>query len=142
MQSGTFYGWRFQTRKTFLIVSVLTCAVALAQNYIDITIGGQFIFRLRTGVGNTSLEERARIVENRITTNLGVRLTAEQITLKEVKKDHQYEIYLRGKLLITVTRADAEAAKMSVKQLAEHRLKQLRETLPELSAAPPQEESS
>lgn len=129
-------------RKTFLVMSVCVCAVALAQNYINIMIGGQFIFRLRTGVGNTSLQERARIVENRITTNLGVRLTAEQITLKEVTKDHQYEIYLRGKLLVTVTKADAEAAKMSVKQLAEHWLKQLRETLPKLSAAPPQEKSS
>jgi hypothetical protein len=65
-------------------------------------------------------------------------LREEQITLKEVRKDAQYEIYVRGRLLITVTQADADAAKMSVKQIAEHWLKQLRRTLPEVSARPPQ----
>lgn len=125
-------------RKSFIVLGMLVASLAFAQNYVDISIGGQFIMRLRTGAGNLSLEERAQIVQQRITENLGANLTAEQITLKEVKKDLQYEIYLRGKLLITVTKADAEAAKMSVKQLAEHWLKQLRETLPRLSASPPQ----
>jgi hypothetical protein len=45
---------------------------------------------------------------------------------------------VRGRLLITVTQADADAAKMSVKQIAEHWLEQLRRTLPEVSARPPQ----
>lgn len=125
-------------RKSFIVLGMLVASLAFAQNYVDISIGGQFIMRLRTGAGNLSLEERAQIVQQRIMENLGANLTAEQITLKEVKKDLQYEIYLRGKLLITVTKADAEAAKMSVKQLAEHWLKQLRETLPRLSASPPQ----
>lgn len=125
-------------RKGFTILGMLLAVLAFAQNYVDISIGGQFIMRLRTGAGNLSLEERAQIVQQRITENLGANLTADQINLKEVKKDHQYEIYLRGKLLITVTEADAEAAKMSVKQLAEHWLKQLRATLPRLSASPPQ----
>lgn len=125
-------------RKSFIVLGMLVASLAFAQNYVDISIGGQFIMRLRTGAGNLSLEERAQIVQQQITENLGANLTAEQITLKEVKKDLQYEIYLRGKLLITVTKADAEAAKMSVKQLAEHWLKQLRETLPRLSASPPQ----
>ncbi len=125
-------------RKGFMVLGILVATLAFAQNYVDITIGGQFIMRLRTGAGNLSLEERAQIVQQRITENLGANLTADQINLKEVKKDHQYEIYLRGKLLITVTEADAKAAKMSVKQLAEHWLKQLRATLPRLSASPPQ----
>ncbi|CUU36270.1 MAG: hypothetical protein K6U12_06580 [Armatimonadetes bacterium] len=125
-------------RKGLTVLGILIAVLAFAQNYVDITIGGQFIMRLRTGAGNLSLEERAQLVEKRIAENLGANLTADQITLKEVKKDHQYEIYLRGKLLITVTKADADAAKMSVKQLAEHWLKQLRETLPKLSASPPQ----
>ncbi|CUU04763.1 hypothetical protein GBSOP10_103637 [Armatimonadetes bacterium GBS] len=125
-------------RKGLTVLGILIAVLAFAQNYVDITIGGQFIMRLRTGAGNLSLEERAQLVQERITENLGANLTADQITLKEVKKDHQYEIYLRGKLLITVTKADADAAKMSVKQLAEHWLKQLRETLPKLSASPPQ----
>lgn len=125
-------------RGILTILGVSLAVLACAQNYVDISIGGQFVIRLRTGAGNLSLEERAQIVQQRITENLGANLTAEQITLKEVKKDLQYEIYLRGKLLITVTKADAEAAKMSVKQLAEHWLKQLRETLPRLSASPPQ----
>ncbi|GBC91403.1 MAG: hypothetical protein N2045_03620 [Fimbriimonadales bacterium] len=124
-------------RKGLTVLGILIAVLAFAQNYVDITIGGQFIMRLRTGAGNLSLEERAQLVEKRIAENLGANLTADQITLKEVKKDHQYEIYLRGKLLITVTKADADAAKMSVKQLAEHWLKQLRETLPKLSASPP-----
>jgi hypothetical protein len=110
----------------------------LAQNYVDITIGGKFIMRLRAGYGNLTVQERARIVEERLVEALGERLREEQITLKEVRKDAQYEIYVRGRLLITVTQADADAAKMRVKQLAEHWLKQLRRTLPEVSARPPQ----
>jgi hypothetical protein len=111
---------------------------AFAQNYVDISIGGKFIMRLRAGHGTLTVQERARIVEERLVELLGERLREEQITLKEVRKDAQYEIYVRGRLLITVTQADADAAKMRVKQLAEHWLKQLRRTLPELSARPPQ----
>jgi hypothetical protein len=88
----------------------------LAQNYVDITIGGKFIMRLRAGYGNLTVQERARIVEERLVEALGERLREDQITLKEVRKDAQYEIYVRGRLLITVTQADADAAKMSVKQ--------------------------
>jgi hypothetical protein len=112
-------------------------AIALAQSYVDISIGGQFIMRLRTGAGKFTLEERARIVEERLSESLGARLTPEDITLKEVKRDHQYEIYIRGRLLLTVTPEDAQAAKMSVRQLAERWTKALREKLPPLSARPP-----
>lgn len=115
----------------------LTLSAVWAKEYIDITIGGKFIMRLRAGVGNLTLEERAQIIEERLVKLIGERLTEDQITLKEVRKDQQYEIHIRGQLLITVTPADAEAAKMSVKQLAEHWLKQLRENLPPLSAQPP-----
>jgi hypothetical protein len=124
-------------RKVLLLTGMLLAVWAYAQSYVDISIGGKFIMRLRAGYGNTSVEERARVVEARLTELLGARLTEQQITLKEVRKDQQYEIYVRGQLLITVTTADADAAKMGVKQLAEHWLKQLRQTLPGLSAQPP-----
>jgi parvulin-like peptidyl-prolyl isomerase len=124
-------------RKVLLFMGMLLAVWAFAQSYVDISIGGKFIMRLRAGQGNMSVEERARIVEARLTELLGTRLTEQQITLKEVRKDQQYEIYVRGQLLITVTTADADAAKMGVKQLAEHWLKQLRQTLPGLSAQPP-----
>jgi hypothetical protein len=125
-------------RKLVCLIGMLLALAASAQNYVDITIGGKFIMRLRAGYGNLTVQERARIVEERLVEALGERLQEEQITLKEVRKDAQYEIYVRGRLLITVTQADADAAKMRVKQLAEHWLKQLRRTLPELSAQPPQ----
>lgn len=124
-------------KRLLSLMGALLVAVGFAQSYVDISIGGKLIMRLRAGYGNMSVEERARIVEERLNELLGARLTEEQITLKEVRKDQQYEIYIRGRLLITVTPADAEAAKMSVKQLAEHWLKQLRQTLPALSARPP-----
>ena len=125
-------------RKLLCLLGIVLAVGAFAQNYVDITIGGKFIMRLRAGYGNLTVQERARIVEERLIEALGERLREEQITLKEVRKDAQYEIYVRGRLLITVTQADADAAKMSVKQLAEHWLKQLRRTLPEVSARPPQ----
>lgn len=125
-------------RKLLCIMGVLLVVAAFAQNYVDISIGGKFIMRLRAGHGNLTVQERARIVEKRLVEVLGARLREDQITLRETRKDAQYEIYVRGRLLITVTQADADAAKMSVKQLAEHWLKQLRRTLPELSARPPQ----
>lgn len=125
-------------KRLLCFVGALLIVAAFAQNSVDISIGGKFIMRLRAGHGDMAVEERARIVEQRLAEALGARLTEEQITLKETRKDMQYEIYIRGRLLITVTPADAEAAKMSVKQLAEHWLKQLRRTLPELSARPPQ----
>lgn len=124
-------------RKILLLTGVLLTVWAFAQSYVDISIGGKFIMRLRAGHGNMSVEERARIVEERLANLLGARLTEQQITLKEGRKNQQYEIYVRGQLLITVTSADAQAAKMSVKRLAEHWLKQLRQTLPDLSAQPP-----
>jgi len=125
-------------RKLVCLIGMLLVLAASAQNYVDITIGGKFIMRLRAGYGNLTVQERARIVEERLVEALGERLQEDQITLKEVRKDAQYEIHVRGRLLITVTQADADAAKMRVKQLAEHWLKQLRRTLPELSAQPPQ----
>ncbi|MCS7300702.1 MAG: hypothetical protein NZ556_04015 [Fimbriimonadales bacterium] len=125
-------------RKLLCLLGAFALFTALAQDYVDISIGGEFVMRLRAGHGNLSVEQRARVVEQRLAELLGERLQAEQITLKEVRKDRQYEIYVRGRLLITVTPADAEAAKMGVKQLAEHWLKQLRQTLPEISARPPQ----
>ncbi|BCW96201.1 MAG: hypothetical protein WHS44_04240 [Fimbriimonadales bacterium] len=125
-------------KRLLCFIGALLIVAAFAQSYVDISIGGKFIMRLRAGYGNLTVEERARIVEERLVEVLGERLREEQITLKEVRKDAQYEIYIRGRLLITVTPADAEAAKMSVKQIAEHWLKQLRRTLPELSARPPQ----
>lgn len=125
-------------KKLLCLMGALLVVAAFAQNYVDITVGGKFIMRLRAGHGNLTVEERARIVEGRLVEVLGARLREDQITLKEVRKDAQYEIYVRGRLLITVTQADADAAKMSVKQLAEHWLKQLHRTLPEISARPPQ----
>lgn len=125
-------------RRLWCLVGALLTAVVFAQGYVDITIGGKFIMRLRAGHGNLSVQERAKIVEERLTELLSAHLREDEITLKEVRKDRQYEIHIRGRLLITVTPADAEAAKMSVKQLAEHWLKQLRATLPSLSAHPPQ----
>lgn len=121
----------------WVVLGAMLISATFAQNYVDISIGGKFIMRLRAGYGNLSVEQRARIIEERLSEHLGARLTEEQITLKEVRKGQQYEIYIRGRLLITVTPADAEAARMSVRQLAEHWLKQLRQTLPELSARPP-----
>jgi hypothetical protein len=125
-------------RKLLCLLGIVLAVGAFAQNYVDITIGGKFIMRLRAGHGNLTVQERARVVEERLVEALGERLREDQITLKEVRKDAQYEIYVRGRLLITVTQADADAAKMSVKQIAEHWLKQLRRTLPEVSARPPQ----
>jgi len=117
-------------RKLLCLMGVLLTIAVFAQNYVDITIGGKFIMRLRAGHGNLTVQERARVVEERLVEVLGERLREDQITLKEARKDAHYEIYVRGRLLITVTQADADAAKMSVKQLAEHWLKQLRRTLP------------
>ncbi len=125
-------------KRLLCLLGAFLILTAFAQNYVDISIGGKFIMRLRAGHGNLSVQERARIVEDRLAELLGARLTEDMITLKEVRKDQQYEIYMRGRLLITVTPADAEAAKMTVKQQAELWLKQLRRTLPELSARLPQ----
>ncbi len=125
-------------KRLLCLLGAFLILTAFGQNYVDISIGGKFIMRLRAGHGNLSVQERARIVEDRLAELLGARLTEDMITLKEVRKDQQYEIYVRGRLLITVTLADAEAAKMTVKQQSELWLKQLRRTLPELSARPPQ----
>ena len=124
-------------KRFWSLIGAILMSVAFAQNYVDISIGGKFIMRLRAGHGNLSVEERARIIEERLSAHLSARLSEEQITLKEVRKGQQYEIYIRGQLLVTVTPADAEAARMSISQLAEHWLKQLRQTLPGLSARPP-----
>ncbi|MFN7016987.1 MAG: hypothetical protein ACK4P5_07485, partial [Fimbriimonadales bacterium] len=91
----------------WVVLGAMLISATFAQNYVDISIGGKFIMRLRAGYGNLSVEQRARIIEERLSEHLGARLTEEQITLKEVRKGQQYEIYIRGRLLITVTPADA-----------------------------------
>lgn len=122
-------------RLLLLGMLVLGFCVGLAKEkeYVDISVGGKFIMRLRAGYGTMSLEERARIIEERLVKLIGEPISPEQVTLKEVRNGQRYEIYVRGQLLITVTPEDARAAKMKIKQLAEHWLKQLRENLPPIS---------
>lgn len=124
-------------KRIALLCGVLLLVGAFAQAYYDITVGGKFIFRLRTGTATMSLQERARQVEERLIEILGQPVRAEQITLREVKKDHQYEIYVRGRLLITVLPEDGRAENTTVTRVANRWLEQLRRNLPPVSANPP-----
>ncbi len=124
-------------KRLALLCGVLLLVGAFAQAYRDITVGGKFIFRLRAGTATMSLEQRAQMVEERLIEILGQPVHPEQITLREVKKDHQYEIYVRGRLLVTVLPEDGRAENTTVSRVANRWLEQIRRNLPPVSANPP-----
>ena len=108
-------------RNLLVSVSVLGF-VALAfsqQTPSDVAFGGEYFFRFRASAGSFSPEERAAVLQSRLTqvfTKLlaqGAPLTVRVRSLGAVKS-----ISVAGVPFVTVTPDDAKANQMTVEQLA------------------------
>jgi hypothetical protein len=119
-----------------LVLMVVTCV--FAQDHRDVAVGGEMLIRLRVGIGNLSLDERADRIDERIVRVLSLRnLRASDVVMKQ--KGDNYEIRVRGILLVVATPEDAEATKMNVKKLAEQWTNTFKKKLPLLNVQPTRE---
>lgn len=126
-------------RKLIAVLFMLVAACTFAQEYREIAVGGEKLIRLRVGIRDMSLDERADRLDERLVEVLSLRrLRADDIVLYHPKGKNP-QIRVRGILLVEVTEEDAAATKMSLKKLAEQWTETFKKKLPRLSAMPPQE---
>ncbi|MBV9851829.1 MAG: hypothetical protein JO250_19350 [Armatimonadetes bacterium] len=118
-------------------------APSLAQNPADaantsttISLAGQVVMRIRTGAGGYTAEQRADAVRTRLTPILSLQnLSANDVTVQTLNPN-QSNILVRGHLLLTVDRTLARANGMRPAQLAQAWAANLRQTIPQVTAAP------
>lgn len=120
-----------------LLLATLTIA-AFAQNYVDIQMGGIRILRIRTDGGYPNIQARADAIYNELAVILGMSsLKPLDFTIRDDKKLKDVRcIYVRNRLLVKVTPADAKVAKTTVNKLALDWRAQLQKKLPQLNAQP------
>jgi len=98
------------------------------------SIAGKQVLRLHATAGGMTPQERVDALDERLTNILSqgeVRLGAEDIALST--SNGEVVITVRNKLLVTVTRQDAEANNTSPQELGRRWLVNLRNTLPLLA---------
>jgi len=118
-----------------IVLTLMIVATAMAKEYRDIAVGGEMLIRLRVGIGDMSLDERASRLDERIVEILSLRNLKDSDIVMYHKGD-KYEIRVRGILLVVVTPEDADATKMSLKKLAEQWTNTLKKKLPRLTPQP------
>lgn len=103
-----------------LVLALSLVAPAFAQQTpSDVAFGGEYFFRFRASAGGLSPEERAVVLQGRLTqvfTRLlshGTPLSVRVHSLGTMKS-----ISVAGIPFVTVTQTDAEANQMTVEQLA------------------------
>lgn len=101
----------------------------------DVVVGGLLILRVRAEAGGMSIEQRAVIVEQRITNALSkARPTAEAIAIRIVNA--QPAIFVGDIMIITVDANHARLNGTTQQALAEIWLRNLREALPKAVPQP------
>ena len=116
---------------------------AWAQNPSDaantsttISLAGQVVMRIRTGAAGFTAEQRADAVRHRLTPILSMKgLAAGDVTVQTLNPN-QSNILVRGHLLLTVDRTLAQANGETPQQLAQAWAGNLRQTIPQVTAAP------
>jgi hypothetical protein len=102
----------------------------------DIAVGGTTLLTIKASVNGQTPEQRAQTVTDRLPVILGLhRLTPDDIRLKKID-GQDTAILVRGRLLITVTAADAAVNQLTVPQQAKIWAGQLKQTIPQVSAKP------
>lgn len=98
------------------------------------SVAGRQVLRLHATAGGMTPQERVEALDERLTNILSegeTRLGAEDIALKT--SNGEVIITVRNKLLVTVTRQDAEANSTTPQELGRRWLVNLRNTLPLLA---------
>jgi hypothetical protein len=125
-----------------VLLLTLMAGVALAQgkNKIHgIYVGGFLIMRLRAGTPELSLSERREVVQQRATDMMMCTDTGKvnvstlpyvKCTTKCVPVGRNYNVYANGRLIVTVTKADAIANKTTIYRQAEQWANRIEEVFP------------
>jgi len=109
------------------LTAVLAAPAAAALG--DVVAGGMLILRIRAEAGGMSIEQRAMIVEQRITNALSkLRPTAQAITIRTVNA--QPAIFVGDIMIITVDANHARLNGSTQQALAEVWLRNLQVALP------------
>ena len=100
-----------------------------------VAVGGVEILRIRIPAPNMTIAERAAAVQDRLVTILSdPKLRPSDITTAPSGKD--YKLLVKGQLLVTATRRDAEFNKTNTRQLAEVWARHIRAVLPQVNVRP------
>jgi hypothetical protein len=100
-----------------------------------VAVGGVEILRIRMPAPNMTIAERASAIQDRLVTILSdSNLRPSDIVAAPSGKD--YKLLVKGQLLVTVTRRDAEFNKTTTRQLAEVWAKHIRAVLPQVNVKP------
>ncbi len=103
-----------------LVLALSLVAPAFAQQTLsDVAFGGEYFFRLRASAGGLSPEERAVVLQGRLT-QVFTRLLAHgtPLSVRVHSLGTMKSISVAGIPFVTVTQTDAEANQMTVEQLA------------------------
>lgn len=109
-------------RWTVLVVGLaimMEWSIASAQN--EVALGGELFFRLRVAAGGLSEEQRAEILQERLT-KIYTALFTHQVSVHQVRVcriNGEVTICVGDILLVTVTEGDARANGTTPSQLAE-----------------------
>lgn len=134
-----------KTSATLAAIGVLATTIiapARAQDPADaantsttISLAGQVVMRIRTGAAGYTAEQRADAVRTRLTPILSMQgLSAQDVTVRTLNPG-QSNILVRGHLLLTVDRTLAQANGQKPARLAQAWAANLRETIPQVTAA-------
>lgn len=119
----------------FLALAVIGVSAVAQGNAV--TFGGRTLLYIHESAGGRTAGERVRSVEERLLTILGfTNIAAKDVMAKPMGTD--YGIYVKGKLLVTATQADAKRCQWTLPQFAEHWRKMVAAELPHMHLLPEQ----
>ncbi len=118
-----------RTALVFGLTVMMGWSVASAQS--EVALGGELFFRLRVASGGLSEEQRAEILQERLT-RIYTALFTHQVSTQQVTVRHingEVTICVGDLLLVTVTERDARANQTTVSHLANQWLENTRQAL-------------
>lgn len=100
----------------------------------DISLGGKVIMTIREGSGGYSASQRAEIIRRRLEPILRMPgIKPSEVTIRDNPEGPYASIYVRDRLLVTVTQDMARSNNSTPEVLAEMYAGRLRELLPQLT---------
>jgi hypothetical protein len=128
----------FLLRAAFLVPAVVVAATAgaAAGGPGEVILGNEIVFRLRVPAGGLTLQQRGDLLQERLNEVLAITdLNENDVTVLPTR--YGPTIYVRGKKLLTVDNATAEASGMKPAPLARAWARRLAAVLPEVNVRLP-----
>ncbi|MGQ9487249.1 MAG: hypothetical protein ACUVTY_12125 [Armatimonadota bacterium] len=119
-----------------LLLGWFCIAAAQPEPVGEVTVGGEFILRIRFSAGGMTPQQRADAITMRLRTILtDPDLKPSDVVVKPIAGG-EAGIYVKDHLLVTVDRAHADFHKTTPIKLGEVWAKHLREVLPQVTVKP------